>query len=404
MNILFLSLVEYKSVNEHGIYTDLLREFILHDNKIYIISPFEGKKSKRAHIIHEKRSVILRVYGGKIQKTNFIQKGINTILIGKRYKFAIKKYLKNVKFDLILYTTPPITFVDVVEYIKRRDGAKTYLLLKDIFPQNAVDIGLLKDCGLRKLLYMYFRKKEKKLYSISDYIGCMSQANVDYVKKHNPEITAKKIEVCPNSMEIYDKHLTQMDKIKIREKYDIPCDKRVFIYGGNLGKPQGIPFLLDCLSMCKDNKKIFILIVGNGTEYGMLENYFDKENPRNMKLMKYMPRDDYELMIEACDVGMIFLDHKFTIPNFPSRLLSYMQAKLPVLACTDICTDIGKVIVEGGFGWWCESNDVRKFWRLIKYVCEDDLRDKQEKACKYLRENYDVKIAYKIIMKHFVEC
>ena len=60
--------------------------------------------------------------------------------------------------------------------------------------------------------------------------------------------------------------------------------------------------------------------------------------------MKYLPKDEYDAMIGACDVGLIFLDYRFTIPNFPSRLLAYMQAKIPVLASTDPNTDVGSVI------------------------------------------------------------
>ena len=52
--------------------------------------------------------------------------------------------------------------------------------------------------GIKSILYHYFRKKEKKLYQISDYIGCMSKANVEYILKHNPEIKQERVEVCPN--------------------------------------------------------------------------------------------------------------------------------------------------------------------------------------------------------------
>lgn len=90
------------------------------------------------------------------------------------------------KFDLIIYSTPPITFQRAVEYVKERDNAQTYLLLKDIFPQNAVDIGILSKNGWKGLIYKYFRKKEKKLYGISDRIGCMSEANCKYILSHNP--------------------------------------------------------------------------------------------------------------------------------------------------------------------------------------------------------------------------
>ena len=90
---------------------------------------------------------------------------------------------------------------------------------------------------------------------------------------------------------------------------------------------------------------VFFLIVGDGTEFAKIEAYVNEDKPSNVKLMKRLPKEDYDKMVGACDVGMIFLDHRFTIPNFPSRLLSYMQAKIPVLACTDVNTDIGKIAV-----------------------------------------------------------
>ena len=65
---------------------------------------------------------------------------------------ALKKYFPDVRFDLVLYSRTPITLVGVVEYIKKRDHAKTFLLLKDIFPQNAVDLGMLQKDGLRGVL------------------------------------------------------------------------------------------------------------------------------------------------------------------------------------------------------------------------------------------------------------
>ena len=115
--------------------------------------------------------------------------------------------------------------------------------------------------------------------------------------------------------------------------------------------------------------------------------------------MKRLPKEDYDTMVAACDVGMIFLDHRFTIPNFPSRLLSYMQAHLPVLACTDPNTDVGKVIVDGGFGWWCESNDTAAFSAEVDKALAADLAPMQKKSFEYLCENYTVTRMYDTIMK-----
>lgn len=400
MNILFLTLLDFNSINERNIYTDLLREFVRHDHNIFIISPVEKRKKQQTTFFKNNKVTILKLKIGNIQKTNLLEKGISTLFIEKQFIKGIKKYFSNIKFDLIIYSTPPITFCNAIEFVKKRDNAKTYLLLKDIFPQNAVDIGMLVKTGLRGMIYKFFRKKEKKLYSISDYIGCMSQGNVDYLLQHNPEIDPTTVEICPNSVEVMDMSINEKTKIEIRNKYGIPLDKKVFIYGGNLGKPQGIDFMIECLKSQKENKKIFFLIVGDGTEYNKIEFYIKSEKPKNIKLMKSLPKEDYDKIVGACDIGMIFLDYRFTIPNFPSRLLSYMQAKIPVLAVTDSNTDIGKVIVEGKFGWWCESNNVDNFKERIVDIMIEDSKNYQSKEWDILNEYYSVDKGYQIIVSH----
>lgn len=401
MNILFLTLLDFNSVDERNIYTDLLREFSKYGHNLFIISPIERRMKTNTKLLKTDKATILKLKIGNTQKTNIIEKGISTISIEFQFIKGIKEYFSDTKFDLVIYSTPPITFCNAIKFVKNRDGAKTYLLLKDIFPQNALDIGIMSKTGLKGLIYKYFRNKENELYKVSDYIGCMSQANVNYVIKHNPQIDPSIVEICPNSVEPIDKSVSYDKKIDIRRKYNIPLDKKVFIYGGNLGKPQGIPFLIECLKSQIENNKLYFVIVGSGTEYYKLESFVNDYKPANVMLMNRLPKEDYDTMVGACDVGMIFLDHRFTIPNFPSRLLSYMQAKIPVLACTDPNTDIGDVIVEGGFGWWCKSNDTEMFNENIELVLntnEDKIMDIKEKEWSYLIDNYSATKGYETII------
>lgn len=397
MNILFLTISEIRDIEEHTIYCDLLRCFRDNGHEIFTVSPYERKTKMRTEYKHINGVHMLHVSTGNITKCGLFEKGISMILIESIFTNKIKKYLKNVKFDLIMYSTPPITLCKTICYVKNRDGAKSYLLLKDIFPQNAVDIGMIGTVGIKGLIYKFFRAKEKRLYSISDHIGCMSQANVEYVLRNNPAINPEIVEVCPNSIEVIDRSVDEYVRKSIRKKYGIPLDKTVFVYGGNLGKPQGIDFLMKCLHRQNRNEKIFFLIIGNGTEYGKLEQFIKKYPQDNVKLMKELPKENYNRVVAACDVGMIFLDYRFTIPNFPSRLLSYMQAKIPVLACTDPNTDIGKIIVEGGFGWWCGSDDKEKFADIVDKICNASLSKYGERALEYAKEYYDVEVSYKII-------
>ena len=402
MNVLFLSLGTFDDMGAGSVHIDIIKRFAKEQN-VYLLCKRERREHKRTELSEEFGIQVLRVKTGNIKKAGLIEKGLSTLLVEPQFKRAVKEYFADIRFDLVIYTTPPITFANVVKFIKKRDGAVSYLMLKDIFPQNAVDIGIMSKRGWKGLIYHFFREKEKRLYRVSDYIGCMSPANMEDVTAHNSYINPNRVEECPNSAIVKNMDMDEGVRESIRKKYAIPSDKTVFVYGGNLGKPQGISFLIECLKSQRDNEKVFFLIVGDGTEYGRLEAFVAGYQQDNVVLMKNLPKEDYDILTAACDVGMIFLDHRFTIPNFPSRLLGYMQAKLLVLACTDKNTDIGKVVVEGGFGWWCESNDVGEFGRVVERVLNTELESMKEKAFLYLKEHYSVDYVYRVIMGHFIK-
>lgn len=395
MNVLFLTIGRMESIEAHGIYPDLLRQFRDDGHQVYVVSQREKRTGLPTESVTDHGAHMLYVRIGNITKCGRIEKGISTVMIERQYLQAIKTHFAGVHFDLVLYSTPPITLVGVVEYIKKRDHAATYLLLKDIFPQNAVDLGMMRKSGVKGLLYRYFRSKEKRLYAVSDHIGCMSEANRKYVLAHNPEVNGEKVEVCPNCIVPRNLTLSPKERVAMREKYGLPQDKTVFVYGGNLGKPQGIPFLIECLRCLKNDTDVFVLIAGDGTEYAKLAAFVQDEKPENVKLLQRLPKEDYDRMVAACDVGLLFLDHRFTIPNFPSRLLSYMQAGLPVLACTDPNTDIGRVITEGGFGWWCESDDAQRFAELAHAAAAQDIAVMSARAQTFLCECYDAQTVYR---------
>lgn len=424
MNILFLTVSRIENIESRGIYTDLLRCFIKNGHNVHIVSPTERRFGKETQLIENSNHSILKVKTLNIQKTNIVEKGIGTILLEYQFEKAINKYYRDIKFDLVLYSTPPITLTRIIDKIKKRDGARTYLLLKDIFPQNAVDIGMMSGAGV---LYKSFRRKEKRLYRLSDYIGCMSPANVKYLLDHNPEIDPNIVEVCPNSVELETELLvsdpiksedtisetitsetiaseqSEFSKTVLKEKYGIPADSTVFIYGGNLGKPQGLDFLLNVLESNRNKTDRYFIVVGSGTEYGKIAKWFEDNKPNNAQLISALPKQEYDELVRSCDVGLIFLDPRFTIPNYPSRLLSYLEYKMPVLMATDINTDIGSIAQENGYGLWCENGDLEKFNSLLDTLTNNsDLRSQMgENGYKFLKENYTVEKSYEIIMGRF---
>lgn len=419
-NLIFLTMARMTEIRRRGIYTDLLRKFQSEGWNIYVVTPHERSLELPTELKEDGGVHFLGVKTLNLQKTNAIEKGVGQVLVESQFTSAIKKYFSDVKFDLVLYSTPPITFPKVIAYLKRQNPqAMTYLLLKDIFPQNAVDLGMLQGMPVlgswfkvhgwgaraKYQLYKYFRRKEKKLYAYSDYIGCMSPANVEFVLKHNPEVDAKRVEVAPNSLELKAYSLQdgqeKAERYYIRKKYNLPTDKPIFIYGGNLGKPQGIDYLIKCLDAVKGRTDCHFVVVGTGTEYDKLDSWFMvQDSGMNVTVMKGLPKEDYDMLVRNCDVGLIFLDYRFTIPNYPSRLLSYLEYKMPVVCATDVNTDIGKIAEKNGYGYWCESVKPEDFTALVDKMLASDRKAMGEKGYEFLKNNYLVEHTYNAIVKH----
>lgn len=401
MNVLFLTMVKVE-IERRDIYNDLMRLFRDNGHNVYIVNPVERREGKKTHLSDEGGVHTLNVRTLNVQKTSIVEKGLGQLSIEYLYKRAIKKYFAGVQFDLILYSTPPITFPNVIEYAKKMNpSAKSYLLLKDIFPQNAVDLGMLSKSGIKGLLYNYFRRKERELYRLSDYIGCMSPANVKFVLENNPEVDRATVEVNPNSLELVGNSITDVEKIEILEKYGLPTNKPILIYGGNLGKPQGIPFLIECLEANKNRMDCHFVVVGSGTYYDDLAEWYTMNQDTSVTVMKGLPKEDYDRLVQSCHVGLIFLDYRFTIPNFPSRLLSYLEYKMPVICATDPNCDMGQIANENGFGVWCPSNNVEAFTNSVDSLLTSDIKKMGENGYEFLKNNYLVERSYKQIMKHF---
>lgn len=395
MNILFLTMNPFSSIDMHNIYSDLMKVFVSHGHRPYIVTPREKRMGEQTELVDYVDYSILKVRIGNTSDVSFIEKGISTVMLESQFKKAVKLYLSDIHFDLILYSTPPITLAGVVKGLKRKYKAKTYLMLKDIFPQNAIDIQLF---SASSPIAKYFRRKEQLLYEMSDKIGCMSPANVEYVLRHNPEIPKDKVEILPNA--IIPNPLVDRETAKktVRERYNIPNEAITLLFGGNLGKPQGIPFLLDCMKAVKDRKDFYFIVCGFGGEYHLLESFVKEEVPSNLLLINGLPKKEYDQLASGCDVGLIFLDHRFTIPNYPSRILSYMENATPIICATDPNTDVGKMVEENKIGFACESNSVSAFVGCLEQMKMADREEMGNRARELCSSLFSVEDCYHRIM------
>ena len=384
MKILYISISFNK--NNNNLYNNLIDSLLEKGHEITVAR--SDASCEKSFIEYENKNYkILNVKTGNPFEKNLIKKGLNQVLLEVFFKKAIKEHLKKDHYDLVLYETPPVTLSGVVDYCKKYYNAKTFLMLKDIFPQNAVDLGMFSK---HSPIYHYFRKKEEKYYEISDFIGCMSQGNIDFVKMHNPKVDDNKLHVFYNSIKIED-----VEGISFNDK------KTVFIFGGNLGKPQNFPLLLRVIEKLRDYDKAEFQIIGKGTETKIIKDAIKEKQLTNLKYEEYLPAKEYEERLKSADVGLISLDDRFTIPNIPSKFQSYLKLEKPVLAITDEVTDLRKMILDSDCGWWCSAKNESEIIDTIKLICEkkDEQIKKGANGYALLKKEFDVEFNSRIIEK-----
>ena len=399
MNILFIS-IAWPSPGNRNLYTDLMDEFVAHGHQISAVGVKDNDKNSKYKLTNERGIKVLRVYSGKVRKTSYLEKIKNLIFLGKRIESAVIKSFEGEKFDLIIGPTPSITLSGMYKRLKKKYNASFYLLLKDIWPQGSVDLKVFKKYSLP---WLYFRDHEVRIYKTADFIGCMSPKGVEYVLANNKFLSPGKVEVCPNSIKPKE-IILQHDTLTIRKKYSIPSDACVFLFSGNLGVGHGLHFIIEVAKKLIDYPDAYFIIGGSGTQYEYLEKTLNEFPLPNIMLYSWLPVEDYEQIVATSDVGLIFL-YRYTSPQFPSRLLSYLEHSKPVLCAINKETDIGTIVEKAGCGKSVLHGETDKFIEAVKFFSENiELRNEMgKKGRKLLMENYTVKHSYNIIMKHFVK-
>lgn len=393
MKILFL-MIAYPDIKENSsMYTDLTQEFASKGHEVYVTvanGPYETKLNIEGGVN------VLRVKTLELFNTSYIKKGIANILLPYQVIKGIKKYLSEVDFEAVIVSTPPITYRNTIKKLKKKFKLKVYLILRDIFPQNAIDLGILKN----PFLFNYFRKEEKDLYSLANYIGCMSLGNIEYLKNHNPEVDEKKLHLLQNW-----KNVTEYCKPDPRLKKELGLENKfIAIYGGNLGKPQNIDFILDLAKKNINRDNVVFLLIGEGSEKRRIIDLVLKNKLNNVLIKNQLPQKQYQEVVKTCDIGLVNLSDRFSIPNIPSRTVSYWEAKLPVLAAIDENTDFGNILDQSGSGLWSISGDIDSYKRNFDKLYQNkELRTSMgENGYNYLLENCTTSKAFSIINEKLI--
>lgn len=403
MNVLFLSLLDYDSLEQTNIYTDVLREFVENGHFIYAISPIEARNKRNSIPNNQTKYKIIKPLVGNITNTPVIEKGMSLLRFPGQIIQCIENKIGNASIDLFIAATPPVTNDVIIQYVKQKYNAKIYLLLKDIWPGNIFKVRLPGGIVTQTIVHLFFRKHEKCLYRLCDYIGCMSPANVQYILKNNSDVSPEKVHINPNSITPEKVILSADEKKKIRKQYNIPEDKICFVYGGTLGPGQDIKNVVECLKRCKDLNCHFF-IAGKGIEESLISEYIEVEKPDNVTYSQWIPNSKYKRVLASCDVGLVFLRYNSNTPSFPSRILSYMELGLPIISCTSQVSDLNSIIEDGHFGWGSFSNDPDSFYDAVCRCMKADLAIYKQNSRAYLEKNYTAENSYNIIISCLKDC
>lgn len=344
------------SFGKSDLYADIIYCLSNMGHDITILAPsieddFSGKRKEgKVEVVR----VPLKPFIGNIP---FYKKGIRIMEMSKKYIAAYNKYIADEKFDIILMATPPSSLYDVVKLAKKRSGAKFYLILRDIHPECldrkkiperfAKRTDVYDECkrpyGVNFFVEKLLFYQSQSLYKLADWVGCMSPGNQRYFKTIAPYIDDDRIVLLPNWYKGREYSGCKSDKLL--EKYNLK-GKFIAIFGGTIGEAQAVWNIATLAKHNLEKKDVVFLIVGRGSKKDVLEDIAKKDNLTNIRFLNYLPREDYEQILELADLGLISIDEKYKVPTCPSKIIGYMALAKPVLAMFNEGSDYGEYYID----------------------------------------------------------
>lgn len=388
MKVLFLLLDMPASDRSGDMYVCLVEQFSQNGHDVTIIAPDEYHAQVSCEI--ERGMRVVRAASKETQGiASMYKKGVALTMLPYYFKKAYKKYLSGEKFDWIVMPTPPITLSGFVKYLKKRTGARFYLILRDIHPQSVWNIGLLHN----RIEYWFLDRKARTGYKTADLIGCMSQGNIDFIKGQYPSMKMGKGVLLYNW--VAEPPRTEPDPT-LRQRLGFE-GKFVVMFGGNLGKGQRIENIVYLAEHYISKPEIVFLIIAKGVEKERLQKYADDKGLTNIRFMDFMPQKDYLNLTKSVDLGLVSINENYSVPTCPSKAVSYMAAGVPVFAMINPGSDYGQIIEDCGAGFWSIGSDKERTVELFDKIYNDyELRQRMSEAGrKFYEEKCTPQKAYK---------
>jgi len=330
---------------------DLSREFVQQGHALTVILP--SSNLNIPWFIEDFYGVqVLRLRAPKTKDINYLRRTINEFLMPFIMLFNLyKSPLANQRWNGVVWYSPSIFFGPIANYLKKSSKCKAYLIVRDIFPEWAVDMGLMG----RGVPYKFFRMIANYQYSVADVIGIQSQGNEMYFR----DINDCQIEVLQN-------WLTSAPNVgcSISVANTVVAGRTIFIYAGNMGVAQGIGVVIDLAERLLNRTDIGFLFVGRGSDMQRLRNDAKVRGLDNVVFFDEIDPIELPGLYAQCDIGLVVLDPRHKTHNIPGKFLSYMQAGLPVLASINAGNDLEGIIHNERVGRVCSRHSLDTLQRM----------------------------------------
>ncbi|OYZ27510.1 MAG: glycosyltransferase WbuB [Hydrogenophilales bacterium 17-64-65] len=310
---------------------------------------------------------IVRLKSPKTKDISYVRRTIGEFLMPFSMLRNLRKSpLAEERWDGVVWYSPTIFLGPIVRALKRANGCRGYLVIRDIFPEWAVDMGLMG----RGLPYQFFKAIANYQYSVANVIGVQTQGNRTYFTEW--------LKRSPRRVEVLQNWLADAPdagcSITVR---DTPLAGRiVFVYAGNMGIAQGMGILLDLAERLKDRTDIGFLFVGRGSDALRLRNDAAARGLDNVVFFDEIDPDEIPGLYAQCHVGLVALDPRHKTHNIPGKFLSYMQSGLPVLASINPGNDLVELIEREQLGHVCTDTSVDSLrslaLELVTGIAQDD--------------------------------
>ncbi|MFD2229746.1 glycosyltransferase family 4 protein [Alkalimarinus sediminis] len=360
-----------------------------------IITPGSVSQSKRLLVDKIDEIEIWRFRTGKTRGVGKLKRAINESLLSLNAWLAIRESVKSCPFDLIVNYSPTIFFGPLVNRIKKANPTcRSYLILRDMFPQWVIDEGMISEGSL---IARYFRFFENYNYRNSDIIGLMSEANEKYFKSMHPQY--RHLEILRNWSQVVPVSVDSK-ALDIRATYNLH-DKVVFFYGGNIGHAQDMANIMRLARNLIKNSNAHFLLVGQGDEVDLIHRLKAEWDLQNVTILPSVDQGTYKQLLKQVDVGLFSLAKSHKAHNFPGKLLGYMLESLPILGSLNPGNDLVEFInkQQAGFAF-INGDDEALVGAALELLNSETLRNRQGgNAFRVLTEYFSVESAAAQIIK-----